>query len=369
MSVPAWKWLLTALDEELLIAIAKSLKVRIPGFRGSNWEKSVKLLRPRLIQDMLLPRKLLLLYDAADTEVQKDPDLLALRELTEQQLLEQVPSQLAPAPVLLSLLSSPEESIAELGEVLYQAWETDGVLAQWQQAQEELVDAAKEQASDEQTELERCREQLAELEAQLKKRERKLQKLAASYAKQKTSVTRAQRRWQQERKQLAKQLAEQNVTLKERATQLAEQAQALSTQAETITQLKAAAAIHSEQEASCHPDKTDWEKQMPAENLPQCEPGASQLASELQTIAIVGTLQRVNMPPQEHAGYRLLHVSPMDIKNEQASQILQAADQVWLLTYATPLPMQRWLRQLVPQDNLFCFATYQEYMNNLGQGV
>ncbi|HBK84660.1 MAG TPA: hypothetical protein DDZ53_01360, partial [Firmicutes bacterium] len=80
-------------------------------------------------------------------------------------------------------------------------WETDGVLAQWQQAQEELVDAAQEQASDEQTELERCREQLAELEAQLKKRERKLQKLAASYAKQKTSVTRAQRRWQQERKQ------------------------------------------------------------------------------------------------------------------------------------------------------------------------
>lgn len=357
MSVPAWKWLLTALDDELLIAIAKALKVRVAGFRGGNWDKSIKLLRPRIVQSMLVPEKLLLLGDVADSELQEDQSTLAIRNLTGQQLLEQVPSQVTPIQALLALLSSPETTLVERGQSLYQHWESSGLLTEWQQACGQAIEIAKGPDNEKETELIHYRQQITELEAQLRKRDKKLQKLAADLAKQKSSLTRAQRRWQQERKQLANQLMARETALKQCETQLFEQATTSLKQPQVIDQLRE---LVPASKATAELDGTCLSEQL-VEKV--------QMSRAVQTIAVIGNLQQVNLPPEQHAGFKLLHIAPIDLQNGQAQETLVTADQVWLLTYATPLPLQRRLRQLVPAAKLACFATYQDYMHNLGQGV
>lgn len=349
MSVSAWKWLLQAADDELLISLAKTLKVRIPGFRGGNWDKSIKLVRPRIIQSMLAPKQLMKLRDAADTEVEQDSGLSALRDLSEQQLLEQVPSQFAPTQALLALLSSPEPTLMDLGDSLYQRWEDSGLLAEWLEAREHASEAATAPHTSEKTELAQCQQQLMELEAQVKKREKKTQKLAAELAKQKTNLTRAQRRWQQERKQLVHQLNCRENELKAKDAQLAEQAATLLEQSQLIAQPR----------VDTNPSSKGLEGAGAQEQVP----------ARSAKIAIVGNLQRVNLPAEQSADYALLHIDPADLQSEQAQEQLRSVDQVWLLTYATPLPLQRRLRQLIPDAVLFCFNTYQDYMHNLGQGV
>ncbi len=349
MSVPAWKWLLQALDDELLISFARTLKVRVPGFRGGNWDKSIKLLRPRIIQSMLAPKQLMKLSEVVATEVQQDPELLALQDCSEQQLLEQVPHQLAPTQVLLALLSSPEPALVERGESLYQHWEDSGLLATWLDAREQAAAAAPEADTSQKTELAHCQQQLNELAAQLKKRERKTQKLAAELAKQKTNLTRAQRRWQQERKQLTSQLSGRENELKAKDAQLVELEATLLEQSQLIAQLQEEASF-----SSAEPEDTGLGEQVP---------------TGLAKVAIVGNLKQDNLPVSQYADLTLLHVDPDDLQSEQTQELLGTVDQVWLLTYATPLPLQRRLRQLVPSTVLSCFDTYQDYMHNLGQGV
>lgn len=341
MSVIAWKWLLQTIDDTLLTNIAKAMQIRIPGFRDDHWDKSIKLLRPRIIQTMLQPQQLLDLQQAASARL--EPEVLALREQGEPQLLEQVPGQFAPAQVLLALLSSSEESIAAKGETLFASWQESGLLSQEQAVanEGEHGDAAAER-------IDAYIQQVTALEAKLRRREKKLQKLTTELAQTKTSVTRAKKHWQEERKQLVRQLTERDATIEDCERQLAEQAQLIAQLQEQIAQ----AAI-----AGCE-GTVDVVQQDQAAESPA-----------LATIAVVGNLPQINLSAACDIGYKLTHIAPNELQTEQTLSLLQSVDQVWLLTYATPLPLQRRLREIVPSEILSCFHNYREYIRNLGQGV
>jgi len=365
LSVPAWKWTLTALEDEKLSAIAKTLKVRVPGFRGSNWEKQLPLLRPQIVQNLLSSKMFLGLGPAIDAIVQES-ELAEIRELTERRIDGAGPDKWAPPQVFLSLLSSPEAEAVELATCLYDQWEESGLLEQWLSAREQ-ADADSEQESSKQVALDECQEKIAELEAQIKSLEKRRKKLAEAVAKEKAGLARAQRKWKNEREQLTKQLAEREAAVRERDEQLAQQAEIIEEQKKEIAQLQQRLAEGDVLLAQQQTDVADTTVSSlpPEETLPY----TWEVLPQPKQVAVVGNLQPINMPPTECGGYYLVHIAPKELQSEQVAARLSDVDQVWLLTYATPLPLQRRLRQMVATDRLVCFSTYEEFMHNLGQGV
>ena len=188
----AWKWVLNVADDSLLVSTAKSCQVRIAGFRGSNWEKNLALLRPRVVQELLTVENLPKLGPSVDAQLKDDAEAQAIRKLSEEQLLQQVPQQITPVRALLALLSSSEPEVAAVGEALYQQWQENGVLENWLQLRQEAQ--AEIAANDRlQTELENCQEQIKQLTRQLRKMETKVNKLTAELSQQVSSAQQEQK--------------------------------------------------------------------------------------------------------------------------------------------------------------------------------
>ena len=78
-------------------------------------------------------------------------------------------------------------------------------------------------------------------------------------------------------------------------------------------------------------------------------------------VAVVGNLQQSNMPLPAPDDVELQHVSLAMLQQKQTQQLFAWADQVWMLTYAVPLPLQRYLRRIVPAENCFLLP----HMKNL----
>lgn len=103
-----WSWILNKLSNEQLIFISQQLKIKIPGFRESNYKKNLGVIKDKLIQQAINKKNILKIGSVCNQLVNENTKWLMFREKGVDFLFEYILMEKnLILPVFLSLLSSP----------------------------------------------------------------------------------------------------------------------------------------------------------------------------------------------------------------------------------------------------------------------
>lgn len=327
MAGPEWKWLLQRMDDRDLISVARTLRLRLTGFRGTRWERSFAATRPRVVQALLQTKMLSRLRQALNSRVKIDSRLLEIRRLSEAELRERLAQGDQPEQLLLALLSSPDQETALRGRRLFDFLRASGNLDSWLAA-EQRPSSEHERA---QEELAALRLQQAAWQEERLALQRRLADLEEELATCRASVERSARLWEVERQSLLSRLADRETKLQQREQKLVRIEQGRS-------------------ERASKPAEAQSDKAQPAEP---------------KSIALIGNIR--SQQAEIGRGYRLRQILPQEVQQPACRETMRAAEEVWLLTYATPLSLHRLIRREAG-DRLRCFASYEELIAFTEQG-
>ncbi len=321
MATPEWKWLLQRVDDKELIGVARALRLRLTGFRGTRWERNFAAVRPRVVQALLQTKMLPRLRQALNSRVSRDSRLREIRQLSEVELRERLAQEHHPELLLLALLSSPDQEVRLRARRLFEFMRASGDLASWL--------AVEQQPS---TEQERAPSELAALRLEQQAwsderltLERRLANLEGELAVCRASAERNVRLWEVERQSLLSRLADRETKLQQREQKLVLFQQGLAEQASKPAQPR-------------------------SEELP---PTSS------KSVALIGNISSQQAEIDHNCHLR--HIPPREVPQPAAREAMREAAEVWLLTYATPLPIQRLIRREAG-ERLRCFASYEELL-------
>lgn len=314
------------MDDQELIRAAKAVHLRLTGFRGTRWERNWPLARPRVIQALLQSKTLPRLKQALNVLVGQDQGLLELRGLTEDQLRDRISDDRKPERVLLALLSSPDPELKQRIKRLFDYMRTTGVLSGWLSAEQEPT-GEQEQVRGELDALRQQRAAWQSAELLLKERVTNLETEIASLE---AARERSQRLWETERQSLLSRLADRETKLQQREQKLAE-----------------------------------FARQESQETLTEQRPSVQEQQRTRPAVLLVGNIVPGTAEIKDQ--HQLVHILPGDVHQGLARAAVNQAEEVWLLTYATPLPIQRQL-QREAADRLRCFASYEELLTFIEQG-
>jgi hypothetical protein len=120
MDKEIWTWILNHGPDELLLSISKQLKVKIKGFRESNYQKNLTIIKDKLIQQMVSTKNIFKLKIFVNQWINETENGIIFRNkkmefLYEYVLIEKQKSLL----ILLSLISSPNDDEHFTGVALY----------------------------------------------------------------------------------------------------------------------------------------------------------------------------------------------------------------------------------------------------------
>lgn len=312
MGTQSWKWLLNQVSDQELASIAKALRLRVPGFKGTSWQRHWKAARAAVIQALLQPRQLAHLAEQLDCQVQQDSGLQELRAATAPELRRRLATGEAPARILQALLSSPTPEHVALADQLLP--ELRASVSQWPPGAGSADTPSKLRQLARLDDLER-QLSVCQQAAELLKQE--MTALTHELEAQRAQSEDDRHLWELERQSLLSRLAD-------RDTRLQQLINRPSPEAVAADAAQPAVAVTS-------PVK----------------------------VALVGNLGSVQLPAT--LGYALQWISPADLLQGLATAQIAEADEVWLLTYATPLPVRRRLLRAVP-GKLRYFAAYEELL-------
>lgn len=324
LTPPEWKWLLQQMGDRDLIKVARRLKLRLPGWQGARWAQDFGMARPRVVQALLKGSNFVKLRKALDQWVQQDRGLQQLRASSEEQLHQRLADGYRPGPMLMSLLSSPDPKLKQRASSLFDHLRFTGALSDWlamEQRPEQAESASTPTSAREQESWPKERLQLNQT----------IEELRAELAEVQVTAIRNQQLWEVERQSLLSRLADRDTRLQLRERQLAE--------------LKA--------------------EEQPTEEV-ALNLAKKQLAP-LEGVVLVG-----NIAPSQAkllSSHGLQCVLPLDVLQGTAGEAVDRAQQVWMLSYATPLPIQRQLMQTAA-SRLSCFTSYDQLQDRIeGEGV
>jgi hypothetical protein len=318
LTTPEWKWLLQQMRDQDLIKLAKRLRLRLPGKRKERWAHDFSRLRPKVVQSLLQTSNIPKLRQVLNEWVQQDSGLQQLRASSEEQLRRQLQEGQQPGPVLLALLSSSEPTLTERANSLFEYLRATGALSDWLALEQTVAESLPALNQEREAWLEE-RRQLERTIADLQTRLEELQ----------AETDRRQWLWEMERQSLLSRLADRDTRLQLQKRQLAE---------------------------------------LTAEQLP--DSAAPQERSDCPAPPWPGVLLVGNMAASQAewlSQYGLEHVLPLDIHRGTARDALERADQIWMLSYATPLPVQRQLLQ-TEGARLRCITSYEGLVSLIEEG-
>jgi hypothetical protein len=292
-------------DRELVKA-AKAVRLHLPGFRGTGWERNLPNIRPQLVKALLRPRYTERLRHQLNNWVLRDSGLKELREMTEEELTSRLLNGAEPERVLMTLLSSPNQEQVEMAARLFANLQHCGIWGNNSAGQQREATLMQQQ----QAEIARLRQLLLETTDSLEE------------LRQRSELE--QQLWEMERQSLLSRLADRETRMQQREQELL----ALRNQ----TALPTATHRHAKEE----------DQQQPRLRVTM----VGNVSSSLDELSRY---------------YEVETISPTEIPSEQVMASISTADEIWLLTYATPLPVKR---RLLREANarVRCFSTYEDLM-------
>lgn len=308
------------MDDQELISVARVLRLRLTGFRGTRWERNFAATRPRVVQALLRAKTLPRLRQALNSRVKKDARLLGIRQMTETELRESFVRDHQPERLLLALLSCPDQDASQRARRLFEFMRASGNLASWL--------ATEQQPSVEQErvlgELEALRLEQATWQGERLALERRLANLEGELAMCHASAERNGRLWEAERQSLLSRLADRETKLQQREQKLVllQQAQG---------------------------EPASIPEQLPVESG----------SAASKSVTLIGNISSQQAEINYHC--RLRHIPPKEVPQPAARNAMREAEEIWLLTYATPLAIQRLVRREAG-ERLRCFASYEDLL-------
>ncbi|WP_102262592.1 hypothetical protein [Mesobacillus jeotgali] len=378
-----WKWILDNFSDNGVASIGRNLGLKIPGFRQINPQlKNFKVLRPKLINEALSPNNLSDLRGFFNSVAEGDEKFLQHRGKSKAELQSLMEEEITPSILLSVMLSSDDENdinnALELAEQLIE----EGKLDQMEKYAEENF--GDEEGTEEEVESKplvkdedviQLQQKIAALEKKLVKSEQKNEELKAKLTDVQNALNSEKKAWKEEKKGLTQEihtLKSQQGGLKSSAEsayaerdsmekKMEQQKAIMKKKDEEISRLNAVILNFKTQQ------KNNLEEQsVVAESV---NAGQEQLLIQEENrinVAVIGDPK--NSRVQRYNKFNLNIIESSDIEEEKQKDIVEAADQIWLLTYKIPRSVQKRLKTVFKDRDTQEFATFIDLENHMQKG-
>lgn len=373
-----WKWILDHFSDDGLANIGKALNLKIPGFRQINPKlKNFNMLRPKLIQEALMPKNLTKLKDFFNTVTEEKSDNAHYRGKDLEELLADIEKEeIAPSVLLSVLLSSDDEVNINNAIEIYTRLKKEGTLEDLEMPANQADE--KEQEPDLTSELKEAQEKVTAFEKKLRRSEQKNKSLKAQLISIQTSFDTKKKQWKEEKKELTKEIqalsAENRKTNKEAEAVLSErdtiktkfnqQQATLKKKDEEISRLNALI-------LKLSTESRREEQQVPfRHNLIR---GASDEKSSHITgeenklnVAVIGDPK--NSRVQQYKKFNLNIIEASEVEEGKNKDLFTTVDCIWMLTYRIPRSVQKKIKTIFEDIDIQEFATFIDLENYMKKG-
>ena len=378
MEKEIWKWLLETFSDEGIANIGENLGIKVAGFRQINpQQKNFKILRPKLIQEILNPKNTPNLIDFFQTLSEETPELQKFRGESSECLLQFMEEEEVPPSILLSvLMSSVDEDDIKKAQELFVQLKEEKRLDHLEHQINDLIEVQEELNQDSglkelHAELRQAQQKIANLEKKLKKSEQKNEELKVKASTAQDSFKSEKKLWKEEKKGLSAE----NQELKAEKGNLINQLAALTPEKESLqkqiseqtTSLKKKDDEIARLNALLLKLKTEQQKESVSPLADKEVQEAPVLIEETKLkVAVIGDPKNTRV--QRYNKYELIIIDAAEIQTEINNEALNRVDQIWLLTYKTPKGIQKRVRSLIKDREIYEFATFIDLENYMVKG-
>lgn len=378
-----WKWILDNFSDNGVASIGRNLGLKIPGFRQINpQQKNFKVLRPKLINEALSPKNLNDLKGFFNSVAEEDEKFSEHRGKSREELLSLMEEEITPSILFSVLLSSEDENdinnALELAEQLIE----EGRLDQMEKYAEENFGEEESTEEEEETKTSVKDDDIKQLQQKIKALEKKLVKSEQKNEELKTKITDLQdalnsekKLWKEEKKGLTQEihtLKSQQGGLKSSADaayaerdamqkKMEQQKAIMKKKDDEISRLNAVILNFKTAKKNSAEDEAVGAN---TENPEQVQPSLEE--DNRISVAVIGDPK--NSRVQRYKKYHLNIIESSDIEEEKQKDILEAADQIWLLTYKIPRSVQKRLKTLLKDRDTQEFATFIDLEKHMQKG-
>ncbi|SFA69879.1 MULTISPECIES: hypothetical protein [unclassified Bacillus (in: firmicutes)] len=392
-----WKWILEKFSDESIAELGRVSGIKVPGFRQISVQHNFKILRPRLISALVNSKNMSTLKDYYDPFSDEADELKGYRDKSVEELLTLVETEIKPSALILILLSGEHAEHIDKAIEIYSHLSNEGTLdvleKKYEENEGEGVKSFEEDSSTilETKNLKAAQTQMKSLEKKLKKAEQKNESMKATSLQDKETNEKLKKQWKEEKKTLNLELhqlktengklaAETSALNKEKQSFLSEK-ESLKKTKETLqlentslkneveqlkNTLKEKDAEISRLHALCLHLRKAGNQPLEEQNDEMKSQSKTKIHSGKTKIAIVGNPK--NTKVNQNGDYDLVIVDANEVENQIHTGLFEQTEQIWLLTYRTPIKAQRRIKSAYSDKTLREFATFVDLENFMLKG-
>lgn len=370
-----WKWILDQFSDQELANLGKVLELKISGFREINPKlKNFKILRPKLIQEVLLPKNLVKLRDFFNSITTEKSDEFDYNGKNPQELLAALDEEVSSFLLITALLSSENEENKKNGIEIYKKLKAEGTLEQLENhgdpSDEEEVE---ESAAELKNEMLLLQQKLQTFERKLKKSEQKNEQLKSQLTSVQSSGEIEKKNWKEEKKKLLQQIQ----TLSNENGKLRNQTDAVLIETERMKKQLEQKEIDMKQKdleisrlnALILRMKTKKQEDFRSTgNEVQGTTTAQVSTVQNPQVNVVVIGDPKNSRVQQYQKFNLTILDAPKIEEEKSKKLLESAENIWLLTYRIPMGVQKRVKIMLEGKELLEFATFIDLEKHMKKG-
>ncbi|WP_044640138.1 hypothetical protein [Risungbinella massiliensis] len=339
MDKEIWTWILHHIPDEQLVHISKKLKIKIPGFRESNYQKNMALIKDRLIQQATTTKNILKIKGEINQWCNEQDQWLIYRNKKIDFLYEYVSIEKSKTvAVLASLLSSSYHDQYLAGVALYDQLKQSNMLPELGQAflsfenTEDKIKMLEEKISKYVSSLE-------EKTQTLESKEKRIHSLTELQKSQKQSLEKLQQELDDVKQML-------DVTMK------------ASSQKDTIIDDKQSVISTLEEENSKLKDQLELAKatllsyKEAASSLSPPLPNQNQ---EKKSILLIGNRPRKVIDKLQSHGFSVTICNDLSSIKTNCD-----CDYIWLIEYQVSFKLKRDIQKILGFEKMICIQDHNE---------
>lgn len=362
MNKNVWKTLFELMSDEDLRYVAKNSGTKVKGFRVVTSAP-----RAMLVPQLVAPAQLPKVRSFLNQRTEGDEELEAYRSKSKDELLTCLREGRGPFDVLLALLSAQDSDKQMLGEVLVNELELKGELQTLVEAFYAAKREEQQEAAPQQEEPEETAAPTGENDNRIvRKLEKKYDTLKQQYDQLLSEYQEKRKEWEQEVKDLRHQVRDKQIMegqYKKLQDDHKKCADAQDKLQKDINHKQAMLNNFEKEKAHLQQEKAELEAKVQALMKALEQQGGTQAAKQAVSragqqplVVLIGKPTKNNLELASSA-YEIMLLDVEQVEQELEG-LLPDASQVWMLTYETPFPKQRKIRQLVGRDRLKEFKDY-----------
>jgi chromosome segregation ATPase len=378
-----WKWILDNFSDNGVASIGRNLGLKIPGFRQINpQQKNFKVLRPKLINEALSPKNINDLKGFFNSVAEEEEKFLEHRGKSKEELLSLMEEEITPSILLSVLLSSDDENDINNALVLAEQLTEEGRLDQMEKYAEGnfgfedgTVEEVEAKPSANNDDIKQLQQKIVALEKKLVKSEQKNEELKAKVTEVQNALNADKKQWKEEKKGLTQEihtLKSQQGGLKSSAEaayaerdsmekKMEQQKSIMKKKEEEISRLNAVILNLKTQQ------KNNSEEESVAAETGITEQDHPSIQEENRiNVAVIGDPKNTRV--QRYPKFNLNILESSDIEEEKQKDIIETADQIWLLTYKIPRSVQKRLKTVLKGRDTQEFATFVDLEKHMQKG-